>query len=161
MKKVILLAAIVLAMILVSNDSQAQTNRFGFMVGFANGDFDETGIGALGEFKVMEKGAISPQLIFYFPGNDVTLFELNGNFDYYFYDQDVIEFYGLAGLNFTRVSWDDDNGNDGSESELGLNIGAGINFDLGKKVAPFAEMRFTIGEYDQFVLGLGLKIGLN
>lgn len=161
MKKLILLAVVVLAVLFVNTASQAQTNRVGFVIALASGDFDETGIGAVGEFKVMDKGTISPQLIFYFPGNDITLFELNGNFNYYFYDQDVIEFYGLGGLNFTRASYDGPGDNDSSNTELGLNLGAGINFDIGKKFAPFAELRLTIGEYDQLVLGLGMKFNLH
>jgi len=160
MKKVILLATFCMVVLLASNETFAQQNRAGVIIGIASGDFDEIGFGGVAEFKVIEKGTISPQLLFYFPGDDMSLFEINGNFNYYFYNEGVLEFYGLAGLNLTR--WHIDYGDsEASDSELGLNLGAGLNFDLGKNVVPFTELRLTLGEFDQVVIGLGLKFNLN
>lgn len=168
MKKALLFVVVCFALLLGSQTSFAQdaaTNRAGFFLAFSSGDIDEVGIGGVGEFKVGQKVTISPQLIFYFPddrGNnvDVNFLEINGNVNYYFFDEDIFEIYGLAGLNFTRVHWDDNNGNDDSDVEMGLNLGAGLNFDIGKKFVPFAELRITVGEYDQFVLATGLKFNL-
>jgi hypothetical protein len=166
MKKLVLIAVIFLAATSFSNEVQAQVkNRVGFMLAAASGDIDMIGLGGVGEFAVMEKLTIAPQLIFYFPeerGNvDVNVFELNINANYYFYNHDIFEFYGLGGLNYTRVKVDFDGGGDSSDGEMGLNLGAGINFELGKKFIPFSELRLTLGEYDQFVFNAGLKFNLN
>ena len=139
-------------------------NRLGFFLAASSGDIDEIGLGGIGEFRIADKVTLSPQLILYFPedrgGYDVNYFEINVNANYYFYNTDIFEFYGLGGLNLTRAHWDDDNGNDDSDTELGLNLGGGINFEIGKSFVPFSELRFTIGDYDQFVISAGLKFNL-
>lgn len=159
MKKIIFGLGLLVAMVLAAPAYSQISNRIGPMISFAGGDLDETGIGVVGEFGVAQKVSIAPQFILYFPGNDVDLFELNINANYYFLNQDVFELYGLGGLNFTRVAYEF-NGDKEADTEMGLNLGIGTNFQLGKKFVPFAEFRFTIGEYDQFALGLGVKFNL-
>jgi outer membrane immunogenic protein len=167
MKKNVLILLLILAGAFAGNNLMAQENRVGFLIAFASGDIDETGIGAVGEFKIAPKWSIAPQLVFYFPddgnGADVSFFELNANVNYYFFSQDVFELYGLGGLNFARWKVDYDNNafEDRSDTEVGLNLGIGSNFDFGKKFVPFAELRFTLGEFDQTVLNLGMKFNLN
>lgn len=173
MKKVFITALFAcLAMLLANTSSYAQQstkNRLGFFLGLASGDIDQVGIGGIGEFKVSKKVTISPQLLFYFPedrGNwRYNFMEINFNANYYFYNKDIFEFYGLGGLNFTRVHWEWDNAgpndDDGdSDLEVGLNLGGGINFEIGKNVVPFSELRVTVGEFDQFVISGGLKFNL-
>ena len=161
MKKFILAAGLLMVLALATPVYSQINTRVGPMVSFTGGDLDETGLGVVAEFGVAQKVSIAPQLIFYFPGNDVSLFELNLNGNYYFFNQDVFELYGMGGLNFTRVGYEDFNGENQSDSEIGLNLGIGTNFQLGKKFVPFAEFRFTIGEYDQAALALGVKFNLN
>ena len=167
MKKLLLIALISSASMLLSYDVAAQVrNRVGFFLAAASGDFDMIGLGGVGEFVAMEKLTIAPQLIFYFPedhGNGKSsVFELNVNANYYFYNQDVLEFYGFGGLNYTRGKWNPDGPGDSSTNgEMGLNLGAGLNFEIGKNFIPFTELRITLGDYDQFVFGAGLKFNLN
>jgi len=169
MKKLLLIACIASASVFFSHDVLAQDNvrnRVGFFLGAAGGDIDQVGIGGVAEFKVAPKVTISPQLFFYFPedkgGADLKFFELNVNANYYFYNHDIFEFYGLGGLNYTRVKVDfDNNRNDYTDGEMGLNLGAGINFEIGKNFIPFSALRLTIGEFDQAVIRAGLKFNLN
>jgi outer membrane immunogenic protein len=164
MKKVIFVTALLLFTAAAFNSAYAQkiNNRVGPMLAFASGDVDETGLGVVAEFGVAPKMSVAPQLIFYFPGDNQSFFELNANLNYYFFAQDVFELYGLGGLNFAHAGYNDPNGNnDYSNNELGLNLGIGSNFQIGKTFVPFAELRFTLGDYDQFVLGLGVKFNLN
>lgn len=168
MKKVLQLALLVSIGLVFNNDVLAQgapAKRIGFFLAAAGGDVDMIGLGGVGEFRVAEKVAISPNLIFYFPeergGGDLSFFELNINANYYFYNQDIFEFYGFGGLNYTRVKWDwDGPGGDNTDGEMGLNLGAGLNFELGKNFIPFSELRVTVGEFDQFVFSAGLKFNL-
>lgn len=166
MKKFALIAIVVIAASWSGTEVNAQVkNRVGFFLAAASGDIDVIGLGGVGEFAVMDKLTISPQLIFYFPEDkgpyDVKFFELNVNANYYFYNHDILEFYGLGGLNYSRVKVDYDGGGDSSDGEIGLNLGAGLNFEIGKNFIPFTELRLTIGEYDQFVFNAGLKFNLN
>jgi hypothetical protein len=160
MKKLILLTGLVVLVAAAATPVCAQiSNRVGPMISFTSGDVDETGIGVVAEFGIAQKFSIAPQFLLYFPGNDASFFEINVNGNYYFFNQDVFELYGLGGLNFAHAGYDDGTTNY-SNNEIGLNLGIGSNFQFGKKFVPFAEFRFTIGEYDQFALGLGVKFNL-
>lgn len=166
MKKSVLVVFLLVCGTLFTSEVMAQQNRAGVFLAFSGGDIDATGIGGVAEFKVAEKVTIAPQLIFYFPedrgGADVNLLEINVNANYYFLDHDVFELYGLGGLNFARVKVDNDGpGGDFSDTEIGLNLGIGSNFQIGKNFVPFAELRLTLGEWDQTMLGLGVKFNLN
>jgi outer membrane immunogenic protein len=162
MRKVLLTLFFAGLALAVSNTTFAQgaKNRVGFFLAAETGDIDEIGIGALGEFRVAQKFSLSPQLILYFPGDDLHVLEFNFNGNYYFYSHEVFSFYGLGGLNFTRVSYNGPGDNDYDNNEIGLNLGGGINFEIGERFAPFSELRFTIGDYDQFVISAGLKFNL-
>lgn len=169
MKKLLVIASLTCLTLMLAGNAQAQQqavkNRLGFFLAAASGDIDEVGIGGIGEFKVANKVTISPQFVVYFPedrGNhDVSFFEVNVNANYYFYNKDIFEFYGFGGLNFTRWNIDYDyNRDNDSDVEIGLNLGGGINFELGKSVVPFSEIRATIGDFDQIVISGGLKFNL-
>lgn len=139
--------------------AQGAKNRVGVFLAADFGDVEEAAVGFLGEFKVANRFTISPQLLIYFMEDDLGFFEVNMNGNYYFFSQDVVSFYGLAGLNFARASYDPPGDYDSHNTEVGLNLGAGINFELGR-VVPFSEIRFTVGDYDQMVLSGGLKFNL-
>jgi outer membrane immunogenic protein len=162
MKKLIFTTGLLVILAAFSTPVYSQiTNRVGPMLSFASGDIDETGIGVVAEFGVAQKFSIAPQFILYFPGDDIGFFEFNLNGNYYFFNQDVFELYGLGGLNFARLSYDPPGAAEKqSNTELGLNLGIGTNFQIGKSFVPFAELRFTIGDYDQLALGLGVKFNL-
>lgn len=162
MRKVSLTLIFGVLTLLIGNTvfAQGAKTRAGFFLAAAMGDFDQLGVGGLGEFKVANKFTLSPQLLVYFPDDNVNVLEVNFNGNYYFYSQDIFSFYGLGGLNFARASYNGPGDNDWDDTEIGLNLGGGINFELGKTVVPFSELRFTIGDYDQFVISGGLKFNL-
>jgi hypothetical protein len=142
--------------------------RIGGMLGYGS-EADQWGLGVNSEFLFNEKMAVAPSLFFYFPetagGFKYSFWELNGNFHYYFFSQDAISLYGLAGLNLTtaKVKRDRDfleGDAERSNSEAGLNLGLGANFHVGS-VLPFAELKYVAGEIDQAVLFLGVKFPLS
>src|SRR5690242_18089120 len=125
MKKIIFVAGLLMLVAALATPVYSQiTNRVGPMLSFTSGDVDETGIGVVAEFGVAQKVSIAPQFLLYFPGNDYSFFELNVNANYYFFNQDVFELYGLGGLNFARAGYDNPvTGDKDSNTELGLNLG--------------------------------------
>jgi outer membrane immunogenic protein len=170
MKQKLLILTVIACGMLYSLDIQAQdraNNRVGFFLATGSGDIDQVGIGGIAEFAIHDRITLSPNILLYFPESNAfykwSFWEINFNGNYYFYNKDIFEFYGLAGLNYTRVKVKEKFGNENSRSdgEVGLNLGGGINFQIGKTFVPFSEVRLTIGEFDQFVISAGLKFNLN
>lgn len=123
-------------------------------------DFD-FGIGAMADVSVP---AIAPEVgiladfTFFFPDADnVDYFEINGNLKWEFPNvEGPVSPFALGGLNFARVSRDD---LDISDSEVGLNLGGGIEFNAGA-FTPMVGGRFEIEGGEGFVLFGTLPFGL-
>ena len=146
---------------------------FGSGVGFAGLDND-LGIRVDGYYAVTPEIRAGADFTFYFPkseGNvDLTVWELNFNGNYIFLDEDGLLAYGIAGINITGVTVDIPSQNIGgfqvgggssSESEFGLNLGAGLEYAL-DFADLFAEAKLGNlgGNADQFALGVGLRFGI-
>lgn len=65
------------------------------------------GFGANTEFPIIKNLTIAPSLIYYLPKDEdiikITIFEINGNANFYFANNDKISFHGLARLKYTSV----------------------------------------------------------
>lgn len=102
-----------------------------------------------------------------FPGGEesYSLLTININGQYHFYQDDGLGAYGLGGINYGmfRYSAEYDQASDfntsGSESEVGLNLGAGVEYDLDFGMI-YGELKFVVSGYDQLVLGAGVRIPL-
>lgn len=142
--------------------------RIGALLAYGT-EVENLGIGANAEFPIMDKLTISPSFIYYLPkdqvGVKVNWFEINGNANYYFLEQDNLSVYGLGGLNYSsvKVKYDGPYGGiidyGGADGRFGLNIGGGANFILGN-LTPFAELKYVIIDGGQLVLAAGVKFGL-
>jgi len=123
-------------------------------------DIEEPGIFVEGEFYVKSNFSIAPDIIIYFvddaPGVNRGFWEFNANINYYFTEGSA-QVYGIGGLNYATATVDIDGFGKNSNSELGINLGIGSNFDINSSIMPFAEFKFTISEFDQAVLKFGLK----
>ena len=159
MKKLFFTLVLVL---FISLATQAQT-RIGAGLGWGS-EIEEIGIGVNGEFFLNEQWSLNPGFIFFivddgpFDRQDFWTFNVNAN--YYFAQEGTVSFYGIGGLNLSTYSykW---NGEDDSNTELGINLGIGSNFDVGGKVMPYAELKYVLGDFDQLVLFFGAKFNLN
>ncbi|MDR7128964.1 outer membrane protein X [Algoriphagus sp. 4150] len=131
-------------------------------------NINSLGVGAIAEFPIAEKMIISPSFSFYFPKDETIVktsaFEINGNLNYMLLQEGAIHLYGLGGLNYTQMKVKTDLSIIGgtsdfsvSEGRIGLNLGAGVNFDLGKNLLPFAEIKYVLSDFDRLVLAGGIK----
>lgn len=133
-------------------------------------EIENIGIGANAEFPVIEKLAISPSFIYYLPkdesGLKINWFEVNANANYYFLDEENIDVYGIAGLNYSsvKVEYDDNSifGNNffASDGRFGLNLGGGTNFNIGSNITPFAELKYVLIDEGQLVIAGGIKFNI-
>ena len=159
MKK--LLCAVALAGMLVMPASASAQVEAGPILAYHT-DAEAVGIGAyLGVPMASIPGLwIVPDFTWYFP-DGYDYFEINGNAVYRFEvspDSPVVPF-ALGGINIARVS-DEFGGVSVSDTDVGLNLGGGVNFQAGS-LAPFAGAKFEIQDQTNFVIfgGLGFQLG--
>lgn len=121
----------------------AYHDDFDFGVGAAVGvpiEAINENVGFLGDF------------VFFFPEPDgLDYWEINANLtmDFPIEDATVVPF-ALAGLNIARLSVDA-GVIEGSDTEMGLNIGGGIKFDVGS-LRPSVGLRLELEGGDGFVI---------
>ncbi len=115
-------------------------------------NLNEFGVQARGQYGFNETWRGAADFNLFFPGEGLSLFGFNANAHYKFVDNgpDAVSFYGLAGLNLTRISIKEiDLGGfgsvgGGSVTDTGLNVGGGANLPLGN-LTGFAEAKYAIG----------------
>lgn len=148
--------------------SQAQISVGG---GLAYGlDIEELGIQASGTYVLNEDMRLGADLIYWLTPSsdfvDMTMFEINANYNYIFYNENDLMFYALGtlGIHYMKASYSGPGseylGGSGSDTELGLGIGAGMEYNLGS-VKLYAEPRLFLSGFEQFSLAAGLRIPIN
>jgi outer membrane protein X len=134
---------------------QAAAQKIGVFLGYGT-EVEELGLGVNGEFGINDKVAIAPSFIYWLPEDPVSWWEFNVNAMYYFTKSGSADFYGLAGINLFSAKVEGFDGN----SEVGINLGAGANFNIGKNWEPFTELKFVLGDADQLGLFFGARFKL-
>lgn len=159
MKNIITKGLLVLGFIFLStNLATAQEGRIQVGPGLAFAD--DLGLSVDGYYGITSEIRAGAKFTYYFVedfgGISVNFSTLDINGNYFFYQKNEIRAYGIAGLNLAFSSV----GN-ASDSELGLNIGAGGEYamDFGN---IFAELTFSGlgGNADNIVLGAGVRFDL-
>src|SRR5690606_14071692 len=162
MKKVLFTA---LLATVVSLTASAQT-RIGGLLGFGS-EIESLALGAVGEFMIKDNMGISPQLVFFFGKKEgdvkTSMWEINGNFNYYFLQENV-DLYGILGLNIASVKVKYDGPSfpgfpaSRSDTEIALNLGLAAIFPVSNdNILPFAELKYTISDFDQLCIFAGVK----
>ena len=144
----------------------SQFTHLGLEAGFAS-QVKEAGFGIQGIYRVNDVIKLTPNAMYFLPHKINTqdgtqkfswwMINIDGN--YVIINQGMAEGYGIRGLNFANVAWEQDEIVMGqpakdkrSTLKLGLNVGAGIRLNLGDKVSPFGELRDTMGSKADFLI---------
>lgn len=167
MKKITTLVFMVLFSVLAVQTAQAQFVKAG--VGLMYGsEIERLGVRADGVYQINEEFRAVVDLGLFFPeefGNTTfTWWELNANANYVFHadEEQGLTAYALGGLNYTTLKYKFDDGTNtssSSNSEVGLNLGAGLEYGMGFGDL-FGELKFVIGDADQLNIGAGLRFPL-
>lgn len=164
MNKLIYTSCLILALLLAFNISaHAQEGRIQLGPGLAyGGEAENLGISVDGYYSINEQFRAGAALIYFFPKDDINHYTIDLNGNYIFHREDLWMAYAIAGLNIFTYNWDSDvEGVDDSESELGLNLGAGIEYarSFGNL---FGELKLAGigGDANQVVLGAGVRFDL-
>lgn len=156
MRTILVLLAF-LAATCVTNELKAQFSLGG---GIAYGtEIKELGIQARGIYTINEQWRGGADFVYWLVGDGVTSWELNANGHYVFTEDDFLA-YGLAGLNLASVSVDLGPFGSASETEIGLNLGVGGQLKFSDAISGIAEIKYTIGGYDQLGLSAGVLFSL-
>lgn len=128
-------------------------------LGYGEG-IEEIGLKVDGIYTINEDFRAGADIIYFFTGDGITFWELNLNGNYLFVNDDDMNIYAIAGLNYARQSFDAGQFGSMSNSELGLNVGAGLEYDLGfASIAP--EIKYALSSLDQLVISAGLRFPIN
>ncbi|MBJ2173988.1 outer membrane beta-barrel protein [Aureibaculum sp. A20] len=136
-----------------------------------NDKINAPGLVVKAEVEIMENIAISPS-ISYFSGsaarlsgsdykNNLFAVDVNGHYKIEIM-MDELDVYPLAGLNYSsykngaNVYFDESGFSQSTGNALGLNIGGGGRWSFSDQLSVFAELKYTISDFSQVVLGAGI-----
>lgn len=170
MKKLLTVGVLVIGMTILSNTNlyaqeTGDMSVFGGL-GFAT-EIESLGFQGGATYLITEEIRGAADIIIYLPGDqgagivDVNWFEFNANGHYLFQDEEDLELFVLGGLNFTRVSVDfPENdffgGGSVSDTELGLNAGAGLGYNIGFGDL-YVELKYVISSADHLAATAGVR----
>jgi len=164
MKKILTL---VCALMLGIGFAQAQVHQGETAVGFNlvyGSEIESMGIGPRFQYGILDQLRAEVGLNYFFEHNHMSIWDVNINAHYLLgLWNEQLFFYPLAGLNYTMANDKKPRENypngPGQKNDIGLNIGAGIEYELNEHFGANLEYRHTIngGNYDQGVIGLGIN----
>lgn len=134
---------------------------------FVYGTDAEIGAGVKASFKITDAIKVSPSINYYFgesvAGVSSSSVGFNADGHYVFDIGNGLSFYPLAGLNVTlsRVSGNRFfRNNTVSNTEIGVNVGGGVNYNFTEKLTGVFETKYVVGNYDQAVFSAGVLFNL-
>lgn len=125
---------------------------------------EELGIQVNGSYRLNEEIELAPDVSLFFVDEDRGLdsyWAINLNGHYIFMAEDEYNAYGIGGINITFA--ENSEGftlDDESDTELGLNVGAGGEYYL-DSFSLYAELKYIISDFDGLVIGAGIRLPLD
>ena len=159
MKKILTL---VCAFVLGIGAMQAQVHQGETAVGanlLYGSEIENLGVGARFQYGVLDQLRAEVGINYFFEKNHMSWWDVNINAHYLVgLWNEQLYIYPLAGLNYTMVDFKGDLNPKGEENHIGLNLGAGIEYELNEHFGVNFEYRHTIiRKVDQGVFGLGIN----
>jgi hypothetical protein len=149
MARTILLLVIAMLCCPGTNELHAQAR---FAPQLSVGSKSDFGVGGRVQIDLgTDRLAIIPMFDWFFPGDDQTYWELNGNLAYFFkVNTNSVAPYAGGGLNIAYLS-----SGDTTHTDPGFNLLGGTLIGSGP-VHPFVEVRFELAGGEQFLLTGGV-----
>ena len=181
MKKIYIILFILAMTFSISN---GQFTKFGGALGYSTGfpfhnmpwDANKSGhinISLKGIYQLSLPIQISPSFSYFIPHvtNEIDMktvvstimFDINGH--YVFNSLDRFEFYGLAGLDILfagkKETYTGSSSSKERDNTPGLNLGLGTYMKITEQLGLYAEAKYILSKYDQFMLNVGILINLD
>lgn len=169
--KLIYAIALAIALCFGFTSTQAQLTVGG---GIAYGtEIESIGITLKGNYPFTEEWEGSGSFSYFFPNESteflkIRIWELNADAHYIVKSTEKFTFYPLAGLNIAGIKFDYENVTnnpfftvpDSSTSKVGLNVGAGGTLVFTESLSGYAEVKYTISDFDQLVINVGVLFSI-
>lgn len=159
MKKILTL---VCALMLGMSFGQAQVHQGETAAGINllyGSEIESLGIGAKFQYGILDQLRAEVGFNYFFEHNHTTWWDVNLNAHYLLglWNQQLY-FYPLAGLNYTMTKVSVAGFGSDEENHVGLNVGAGVEYDFNEHFGAILEYRHTIiRKVDQGIIGIGLN----
>lgn len=161
-----LLKPFILSLFLIAGLATAAQAQIKAGAGLAWGsEIEELGLELIGEYQITDVWGAGASIIYWFDGiEDFTFLEVNADGHYTFFTNEKFDAYALAGLNFSyskvkiELAPPLEDINEGN-TEVGLNVGAGGHMMIADNLTGRAQIRYTLGDFDQLVISAGVLFG--
>lgn len=172
MRKFTFISAVCIAMIALFSTSktQAQDNNFLAGIGVAYGsDISSIGFSAKGVYLINDQWEAGASFTYFLPkttlGFDLNWYSFDVDAHYVFSSENKTTFYGLGGINVLMVStpsysFGGYSTPSGSDTNFGLNLGAGTRYGLSDSLSLVGEAKYTIASGGYFQIGAGILFAL-
>ena len=149
--------AIAVTMSVAANAQQQGDMALGGNLVYGSGDsYSNVGIGAKFQYNITDPIRLEGSFTYFFEKDYLSMWDLSANGHYLFPVADQVTVYPLAGLSILGYKTDTILGNY-SDSELGLNLGGGIDYRLNDSVILNAELKYKTGDnWDRLLLSVGV-----
>ena len=122
-------------------------------------EIENLGIGARFQYGILDQLRGEVGFNYFFEKNQTSCWDVNINAHYLLnLWNEQLYIYPIAGLNYTMVDYKGELNAKGEENHIGLNLGAGVEYELNDHFGVNFEYRHTIiRKVDQGVFGLGIN----
>ncbi len=133
-------------------------------------DISTAGLFIKGNYTITNQWEAAADFNYFFPKNygfgvKFNWMALNFNAHYIFHEQEPMTFYGIGGLNILMIhipSYTTLGAKVGSttDSNIGLNLGAGGRYKINDKLSGLGEVKFVVGNASYLQLNVGILYNL-
>lgn len=171
MKTTTIITAVCIALLtFVTTKVQAQDSKVLAGVAAVYGsEIGSLGVSAKGVYLINDQWEAAASFTYFLPkktfGFDLNWYSFDVDAHYVFSLKEEVTFYGLGGLNALMVSTSGFNiegfsAPSSSQTNFGLNLGAGTRYGLSKSMTLVGEAKYTIASGGFFQIGAGILFAL-
>ncbi len=164
MRKLMMLACMILCNLVMY--AEQGDKAFGVNLNYGlHSDYKNLGLGVKGQYEFIDNVRGEASFNYYLKKDNVSMWELNANVHYLFRITDEVTLYPLAGLTMLTAKVESANfggiKSSASDTNIGLNLGAGIEYPLSDSVKLNGEIKYQIvNDFDRPVISVGLTFAL-
>ncbi len=122
-------------------------------------EIENLGLGTRFQYGILDQLRAEVGFNYFFEKNHMSWWDVNINAHYLLgLWNEQLYIYPLAGMNYTMVDFKGELDDKGEQNHVGLNLGAGIEYEINDHFGVNFEYRHTIiRKVDQGVFGLGIN----